>query len=69
MLGGQPTLPWLCHADLDQAMQKAMAAVGMPPQGGAASPYSFARGAAEEAAALRAQVQQLQAELAAARAA
>ena len=57
-----------CHTDLDQAMQKAMAAVGMP-QKAAASPYSFARGAATEAAALRAQVQQLQAELAAARAA
>lgn len=50
-------------------MQKAMAAVGMPTQKSAASPYSFARGAAEEAAALRAQVQQLQAELAAVRAA
>jgi Cys/Met metabolism PLP-dependent enzyme len=58
-----------CHTDLDQAMQKATAAVGMAPQKGAASPYSFARGAAEEAATLRAQVQQLQAELAAVRAA
>ena len=50
-------------------MQKAMFAVGMPLQKAAASPYSFARGAATEAAALRAQVQQLQAELAAVRAA
>lgn len=50
-------------------MQGAMVAGGMPPERGPASPHTFARGAAAEAASLRAQVQQLQAELAALRAA
>lgn len=63
------TLSFTVHADLHQAMQKAMVAAGMPPEESLASPYSFARGAAAEAADLRAQVAQLQAELATARAA
>ena len=50
-------------------MGKAMAATGMQPRMGPASPYTFARGAAAEAATLRAQVQQLQAELATVRSA
>jgi hypothetical protein len=63
------TLPALHHADLHQAMGKAMVAAGLPPQMGPTSPYTFAQGAAVEAATLRAQVQQLQAELATVRAA
>lgn len=63
------TLSSCVRADLHQAMQKAMQRVGMPLEQGPASPHDFARGAAAEAAALRAQVQQLQAELAAAQAA
>jgi len=54
--------------DLHQAMQKAMTKVGMPLEQGPSSPFQHKPPAGSEAAALRAQVQALQAELASLRA-